>query len=125
MNSEPTDASEPSADLPETARRLAEADLARAHPDEIPALLHDLHASVDVLKHTTAELSWWHSRAIRGSDYAPDEHASEAIEDAATQLLAASRFLTAARDATAAAVDASENIRWRRRDQKRSPSTRT
>jgi len=123
MSPEPTDTAERSAALAETARRLSEADLTRTRPDEIPALLNDLHTAVDALKHTTAKLSWWHSRAIRGSDYAPDEDANEAVEDAATQLLAASRFLTAASNGTAAAVDTGKTIRWRRRGQQRSTST--
>ena len=113
------------AELAEAASTVAESDLNRTHVTDAPTLLRDLHASIDALKQATAQMSWRHSRAIKGSDYAADDDDALAVEDAAAQLLAASRFLAAASDATAAAVDASENVRWRRRDQKRSPSTRT
>jgi hypothetical protein len=103
------------AELADDARTLADNDLNRTHVTDAPALLHDLHASIDALKQATAQMSWRHSRAIKGSDYA--------VEDAAAQLLAASRFLAAASDATAAAEKASKTVRWRRRNQQRSTST--
>lgn len=111
------------AELADDARTLADNDLNRTHVTDAPALLHDLHASIDALKQATAQMSWRHSRAIKGSDYAADDDDALAVEDAAAQLLAASRFLAAASDATAAAEKASKTVRWRRRNQQRSTST--
>lgn len=111
------------AELAETARTLLESDLSRTHVMDAPALLNDLYTSIDALKQATAQMSWRHSRAIRGSDYSTDAADTLAVEDAAAQLLAASRFLSAARAATAAAEEASKSVRWRRRDRQRSTPT--
>ena len=97
------------------AKALSGAQLSRTHPSDIPPLTHEISATLDSLKQVTAQLSWWHSRAVNGSDYAPDEGASLAIEDASAQLLAASRFVSAARDAVAAAETATRTVRWKRR----------
>ncbi|SMX98870.1 hypothetical protein [Brevibacterium linens] len=97
------------------AKALSEAQLSRTHPSDIPPLAHEIAATLDSLKQVTAQLSWWHSRAVNGSDYAPDEGANLGIEDAAAQLLAASRFVSAARDAVAAAETATRTVRWKRR----------
>lgn len=110
------------AELAEAAMALAESDLSRTHVMAAPALLKDLRTSIDALKQATAQMSGRHSHAIRGRDYAPDDADALAVEDAATQLLAASRFLSAARDATAAAEEASKTVRWSRRAQHRATS---
>lgn len=103
------------AEVSREAKALSDARLSRAHPSDIPPLTHEIADTLDSLKQVTAQLSWWHSRAVNGSDYAPDERASLAIEDAAAQLLAASRFLSAARDAVTAAETATRTVRWKRR----------
>lgn len=97
------------------AKALSQAQLSRTHPSDIPPLTHEIADTLDSLKQVTAQLSWWHSRAVNGSDYAPDEGANLGIEDAAAQLLAASRFLSAARDAVTAAETATRSVRWKRR----------
>lgn len=95
-------------------KALAESELSRSSPVEIPAIIHELAETVDSLKQVAAQLSWWHSRAIHSSYYAAEEGAGLAIEDAAAQLLAASRFLSASRDAITAAETATSAIRWKR-----------
>lgn len=111
------------AEIAEATMALAESDLSRTHVMDAPALLKDLRTSIDALKQVTAQMSGRHSRAIRGRDYAHDDADALAVEDAATQLLAASRFLSAACDATAAAEEASKIVRWKRRAQHRATST--
>lgn len=102
------------AELAETARQLSESDLNRARTEDTHALLQDLHTAIDSLKQVAAQLSWWHSRAIGGSNYVKGDESGPAIEDAAAQLLSASRFLSAARDAVRAAEAANSEVRWKR-----------
>lgn len=104
-----------STEVSREAKALSDAHLSRTHPSDIPPLTHEIAATLDPLKQVTAQLSWWHSRVVNGSDYAPDQGASLAIEDAAAQILAASRFLSAARDAVTAAETATRTVRWKRR----------
>lgn len=110
------------AEVSREAKALSDAHLSQTHPSDIPPLTHEIAATLDSLKQVTAQLSWWHSRTVNGSDYAPDQGASLAIEDAAAQLLAASRFLSAARDAVTAGETATRTVRWKRRHR---PSTAT
>lgn len=102
-------------ELAETAKALSEAGVNKAHPADTYALLQDLGTAMDSLKQVTAQLSWWHSRAIRGSDYVATSDTATVVEDAAAQILAASRFLSAARDSLRAAEGANSEVRWKRR----------
>lgn len=115
VTEQPGESVERATEVSREAKALSEAQLSRTHPSDIPPLTHEIAATLDSLKQVTAQLSWWHSRAVNGSDYAPDEGASLGIEDAAAQLLAASRFVSAARDAVAAAGTATRSVRWKRR----------
>lgn len=103
------------AELAETSRALSESDLLKVHPADVHALLQDLHTAIGSLKQVTAQLSWSHSRVVRGSRQTIGDGAGATIEDAAAQLLAASRFLSAAHDAIAAADETNSEIRWKRR----------
>lgn len=94
------------------AKTLSEAHILRSHPADTQKLIHELSETMDSLKQVTAQLSWVHSRAVNSSDYTADEGAGLAIEDAAAQLLAASRFLSAARNAVIAAERATSDVRW-------------
>lgn len=115
MTEQPGESIERATKVSHEAKALSEAQLSRTHPSDIPPLTHEIADTLDSLKKVTAQLSWWHSRAVNGSDYAPDEGANLGIEDAAAQLLAASRFVSAARDAVAAAETATRSVRWKRR----------
>ena len=115
MTEQPGESVERATKVAHEAKALSEAQLSRTHPSDIPPLTHEIAATLDSLKQVTAQLSWWHSRAVNGSDYAPNEGANLGIEDAAAQLLAASRFVSAARDAVAAAETATRTVRWKRR----------
>lgn len=101
-------------DLSQAARNLQTTDFARADPTEIREILEELTQALEPLTHTAAKLSRWHSRAVRGSHYTATQDANEAVEDAATQLLATARFLTAARDAARAGTEANNTVRWRK-----------
>lgn len=115
MTEQPGESVDRATKVSHEAKALSQAQLARTHPSDIPPLTHEIADTLDSLKQVTAQLSWWHSRAVNGSDYAPDEGANLGIEDAAAQLLAASRFLSAARDAVTAAETATRSVRWKRR----------
>lgn len=116
VNREPTSQqADLTAELAQAARALSEIELIRSHPADTQALLPDLRTAIDSLKQVSAQLSWWYNRSIRGNDYAADVGAGTAVEDAAAQLLAASRFLSAARDAVGAAEEATSKARWKRR----------
>lgn len=108
-------------ELARAARQISTTDFSRANPTEIRALLTEINHTVEPLKAATAQLSKWHSKAIRGSYYAPSHANGEAVEDAATQLLAASRFLAAAGHALHAAEQANAEVRWRRRRPPKEP----
>lgn len=69
---------------------------------------------MDSLKQITAQLSWGHGRAAKSSSYNASSDSAAAVEDVATQLLAASRFLSAARDALRAAEAASGEVLGKR-----------
>lgn len=115
MTEQPGESVDRATKVSHEAKALSQAQLSRTHPSDIPPLTHEIADTLDSLKQVTAQLSWWHSRAVNGSDYAPDEGANLGIEDAAAQLLAASRFLSAARDAVTAAETATRSVRWKRR----------
>ena len=122
MTEQPGESIERATKVSHEAKALSDAHLSRTHPSDIPPLTHEIAATLDSLKQVTAQLSWWRSRVVNGSDYAPDQGASLAIEDAAAQLLATSRFLSAARDAVTAGETATRTVRWKRRHR---PSTAT
>lgn len=124
MNREPTSQqADLSAELAQTARALSEIELIRSHPADIQTVLPNLLTTIDSLKQVSAQLSWWHSRSIRDNDSAAGVGAGTAIEDAAAQLLAASRFLSAARDAVGAAEEDTGEVRWKRRRSTPTPHT--
>lgn len=102
-------------ELARAARQLSATDFSRCEPAEIRALVGAVSSTIEPLRNSVAQLSWWHTRAVRGSDYSAEHDGGAAVEDAATQLLAASRFLAAADDAVRAAREANGAVRWRRR----------
>ena len=108
-------------DLSQAARNLLATDFVRADPTEIREILEEITQALEPLTHTAARLSRWHSRAVRGNHYAATQNANEAVEDAATQLLATARFLAAARDAARAGAKANSTVRWRRQRSPLSP----
>lgn len=98
----------------EAARSLAGSIRTVRTPSDSSAIIDEVRATVDALKQVTAQLSWWHSGVVEGREHAGENSSGSgtAVEDAAAQLLSASRFLSAAGDAIAGAREANSTIRW-------------